>query len=229
MHRKVLVLILSLVTVATVAGFSGASSSDVALPVSVAPAEVDGRAGQQTRRLKLTVSAQNSEARYRVREQLVGFELPNDAVGKTKSISGALVIESNGRIVKEESKFSVDLRTLVSDQERRDGFIKNNTLETAEYPMAEFIPGAATGLPSTLPAVADLSFRLSGDLTLHGVTKPATWDVRGKMLASGEFTGTATTAFKFADFNLTVPRVRLVLSVVDSITLEMDLHMLPGM
>jgi hypothetical protein len=62
---------------------------------------------------------------------------------------------------------------------------------------------------------------------VHGVTKPMTWTVTGKMLASGEFTGSATTAFKFGDYNMTIPRVQRVMSVVDSITLELDLHLVP--
>ena len=182
---------------------------------------------QQARRLKLSV-APSSEARYRVREQLVGLSFPNDAVGKTSKITGAIVLESNGRIIKEESKFVVSLDSLVSDQGRRDNYVRRNTLQTAQFPTAEFVPASATGLPAALPAAADLAFKLTGDFTVHGVTKQATWDVKGKMLANGEFSGTATTWFKFADYNMSIPRVATVISVKDSITLEMDLKLTPG-
>jgi polyisoprenoid-binding protein YceI len=183
---------------------------------------------RQVRRITLTVAPTGNEARYRVREQLVGVEFPNDAVGKTSNITGSLVFESNGRIVKEQSKFTVDLASITSDSDRRDNYVRNNTLRVSEFPTVAFVPSSATGLPASLPAAADLAFKLTGDLTVAGVTKPATWDVTGKMLATGEFTGTATTSFNFAEFGLTIPRVRTVLSVVDNITLEFDLHLIPA-
>jgi hypothetical protein len=54
------------------------------------------------------------------------------------------------------------------------------------------------------------------------VTKPVTWNVTGSV-QNGQATGVATTTFTFEDFNLPQPRVPVVLSVVDSITLEVDL------
>src|SRR5687768_17183496 len=40
----------------------------------------------------VTAPGQNA-ARYRVREQLVGFDLPNDAVGETKSVTGVIAAD----------------------------------------------------------------------------------------------------------------------------------------
>jgi polyisoprenoid-binding protein YceI len=67
-----------------------------------------------------------------------------------------------------------------------------------------------------------VSFKVSGDLTIHNVTKPVSWDVTGQVQAD-QATGVATTTFKFEDFGLNQPQVPVVLSVVDSITLEVDL------
>jgi hypothetical protein len=41
----------------------------------------------------------------------------------------------------------------------------------------------------------------------------------------GEFNGKASTHVKFGDFNMTQPRVSIVLSVVDDILLEYDFHL----
>ena len=41
-------------------------------------------------------------------------------------------------------------------------------------------------------------------------------------------TGTAATAFTFADFGLTQPKVPIVLSVADTIHLEYDFHFVPA-
>jgi hypothetical protein len=51
---------------------------------------------------------------------------------------------------------------------------------------------------------------------------PLTWDVTGS-INNGEATGPATTSFTFEDFNLSQPKVPVVLSVVDKITLNVTL------
>ena len=36
--------------------------------------------------------------RYVVREQLVGLELPNDAIGKTSAITGSILLDRTGKV-----------------------------------------------------------------------------------------------------------------------------------
>ncbi len=162
-----------------------------------------------------------SEARYRVREQLAALQFPSDAVGRTNAISGTIAFAGDGSIVSSVSKLTVDLRTLRSDQERRDNFIRMNTLEVSRYPTAEFVPREARGLPWPLPTSGEATFQLVGDMTIHGTTRPVTWDVTARF-AGDRVTGTATTSFKFEDFNMQVPRVAVVLSVENNIRLEVD-------
>lgn len=162
-----------------------------------------------------------SEARYRVREQLANLQFPSDAVGRTRAITGTVAFAGDGSIVSSASKLTVDLTTLQSNEQRRDNFIKSNTLEVSRYPTAEFVPREARGLPWPLPASGEATFQLVGDVTIHGTTRPVTWDVTAKF-AGDRVTGTATTSFKFGDFNMQVPRVAVVLSVEDNIRLEVD-------
>ncbi len=164
---------------------------------------------------------ESSEARYRVREQLLGRSLPNDAVGSTRAVEGQIVFAADGAIVSEQSRFSVDLRTLQSDEARRDNYIKRNTLEVDRYPTAEFRPRAAIGLPWPLPENGSFAFQLEGDLTVHGVTKLVTWEVRATV-DGDRLTGTATTNVTFDDFAMTPPRVPIVLSLEETIVLELD-------
>lgn len=163
--------------------------------------------------------AAGSEAQYRVREQLANVDLPSDAIGKTDQVSGAIVILADGSVDAAQSKFSVDLSALQSDRPQRDNFLRRNVLQTDQYPQATFVPKQVTGLPATLPAAGEVTFQVSGDLTIHNVTRPVTWDVTGA-IDGGKATGQAVTTFTFEDFNLTQPRVPVVLSVEDSIRLE---------
>src|SRR3954451_14402916 len=126
-------------------------------------------------RVHYIVAPTGNEARYKVREQLVSFDLPNDAIGVTKDITGTLVIDPNGTIVRDSSRIIVNVANLKSDQARRDNFIKRRTMETDKYPTVELVPTMLRGI-SARPTGADpISFDLVGELTVHGATHPTEW------------------------------------------------------
>jgi len=171
---------------------------------------------------RFTIVAEGSEVRYRVREQLAGLNFPNDAVGATRAIEGAIVFDAQGRVVPGQSRFTVDLRTLKSDEARRDNYLRRNTLETETYPTVTFVPTEARRLPFPFPQRGLVPFELVGDLTVKDLTRRVTWQ------STATFDGprvsvSARTAFHFADFGLRQPRVSVVLSVEDDIKLEADL------
>ena len=160
-------------------------------------------------------------ARYLVREQLARRNLPNDAVGVTSDVSGSIVFDDDGGILSEHSKITVDLSSLRSDEGRRDRFVRNNTLETGRFPEAEFVATDAPGLEWPLPSGEQVSFELAGEMTMHGVTMPLTWEVEAEF-GEAEVTGVARTSFTFDTFDMQVPTVFVVLSVEDNIRLELD-------
>jgi polyisoprenoid-binding protein YceI len=205
-----------------------ASSAPTQVQAPAAPAKAastSAAAGASS--LRWTLDPAGSEARFKAREQLAGRDLPNDAIGKTKAIKGAIGVDRQGAVLADQSKFEVDLNTLTSDQSRRDGFIKSNTLNTSQFPSAVFVPTVVTGLPSPIPESGEGAFKLSGNMTIHGVTKPATWDVTVKR-AGNQLTGTASTFIKLTDYGMTPPKVPVVLSIEDNITLELDFAMTLG-
>src|SRR5688572_8093581 len=164
-----------------------------------------------------------SRAEYRVREQPARLNFPNDAVGATESVTGAIVIRPDGSFAA-DSRLTVDLRTLKTDEPKRDGFVRENTLETNRYPLAEFVPRRVKGLAVPVPTSGSSTFQLIGDMTLHGVTSETVWDVAGSFTADA-MTAKATTRFNFAKFKITVPRVFGLLSVDDDIRLELNLRL----
>ena len=172
--------------------------------------------------IRYRVVAERSEARYLVREQLAGLSFPNDAVGTTSAIEGSLALDVRGRVLPSDSRFSVDLRTLRSDEARRDNYLRRNTLETDHYPNAVFVPTDVRGLPVPLPQTGTASFDLVGDLTIRDATRRVTWEATATIQGQ-DLSVQARTAFRFADFALRVPRVSSVLSVEDTIRLEIDL------
>jgi polyisoprenoid-binding protein YceI len=170
--------------------------------------------------VRLVLDSSASQASYHAREQLVGKSLPSDAVGTSKSVSGSVVLGADGSVLADQSKISVDLTKLQSNESRRDNFIKSDTLQTSRFPVATFAPNEIQGLPMPLPTAGQVTFQLLGDLTVHGVTKPVTWQVTATF-ADSTVSGSATTAIKITDFGMTPPRAGPVLSIEDALTLEL--------
>lgn len=192
-------------------------------PAAAAPASATAPA---LAGLHLTVAPTGNEVRYRIREQLVRVDLPNDAIGKTSEISGGIGVGTDGKIIPTESKFVVNVGSLKSDRDRRDGYVRGRVLETDQYPTVEFTPTGFRGLPAKLPTSGSHTFDVTGNLTVRGVTKPTTWRVTAEA-KNGQVTGNAYTLFTFADFNMQQPRVPIVLSVADTIRLEYDFTLVP--
>jgi polyisoprenoid-binding protein YceI len=165
-----------------------------------------------------------SKATVRVREQLVGVNLPSDAVLVATGATGTFALKDDGTF-SSDSKITFDLTTLASDQRDRDNFVKMDTLQTRQFPKAEFVPTKTSGLTLPMPASGEFTFKLTGQMTLHGKTKEVTFDVSAKR-SGNDLTATATAApsWKFADFGMSAPSVPFrVVSVVDEIRVVVDL------
>ena len=168
----------------------------------------------------LVVDPSATKVSYHAHEQLVGRDLPSEAVGTSSAVSGSIAIAPDGSILADQSQISVDLRQLTSDESRRDNFIKSNTLQTSRYPTATFVAREVSGLPNPLPNSGQATFQLSGDLTVHGVTRAVTWQVTTRF-GDSEVSGDASTQINISDFGMTPPKAGPVLSIQDGVTLEL--------
>jgi polyisoprenoid-binding protein YceI len=179
-----------------------------ASPVAAAPA------GSTT----FTIVPANSEARFVARELLAGAAIKNDAIGKTKEVSGQVVIANNAPAA--GSSITVKLASLASDRSQRDQFIKMNVLRTNQNPDAVFVPKSFEGL-STVPASGEATFKILGDLTINGQTRPATWDVTATFSAN-QIVGKGNTVVQLPQFGMQKPSVPVVAEIEDNIRLELD-------
>ena len=199
----------------------------VALGAAAAPAAAQSGEGaaKASDVLRFTVAPEGNEARYRVREQLARLSFPNDAVGATSQIEGGITLRPDGTVVREESRFVIDMASLRTDSDRRDNYVRRRTLETDTHPKAEFVPTELRGLSFPLPSSGEATFQIVGDLTIRGVTRPTTWEVTARF-SEGEVAGLAKTQFTFDDFQIQKPRVASVLSVEDEIRLEYEFRLI---
>jgi len=197
-------------------------------PIVVALAPLRGASQEATTApadtVVLRLAADGTRARYRVREQLAGFELPNDAVGESSAVTGRMVLAEDGSVDASRSRFVLDVATLKSDQDRRDNYLRRRTLEVEAHPTVVLVPTGLSGVTSPLPKEGTAPFRLEADLTVKGVTRRTVWEGEATFGPEG-VEGSAVTRFTFDDFELAKPRLARLLSVADTIALELDFRL----
>jgi polyisoprenoid-binding protein YceI len=204
----------------------------VLLAATVVPARAQRRGGANATPAKAAVQAPvryetgpaGNAARYRVRERLAGKTLDNDAVGETTALTGVIVVDARGQVLADSSRFVATVSGLVSDEKRRDRYVRNRILVTDSFPTTTFQATAVRGLSVPLPTSGPTAFDLVGNLTVKGVTRPATWRVTATV-EGDQLSGRAVTRFTFADFRLLQPKVSILLGVADTIALEYDFAM----
>jgi polyisoprenoid-binding protein YceI len=108
-----------------------------------------------------------SVAGFRVQETALGFS--NDVTGRTSAVSGTLTV-SGGRVT--YAAFRVDLAAIKVNGKTQPQFA--SSLGTRAYPTATFTLGGPVVLPAAFGAGATVRVTAAGELTMHGVTHPAT-------------------------------------------------------
>ena len=203
---------------ATVAPIPTATTAPAPTPASTAAAPT--APSEATQSATAFVLGEGTVARYMVEEVLAsqGFKV---ATGETSEVVGRIVFDADGAIVADESSIVIQAGTLKTDNDRRDRYVREQTLQTANYPEIIFRPTSAEGLPSPLSeAGGEVEFTLSGDLTIRDQTRPVTWDVTAEF--GDSITGLAVIDINFEQFGMDKPSVAVVVSVGDTIRLELD-------
>ncbi len=160
-----------------------------------------------------------STARYRAQEELQGLG-DTEAVGETQAIVGTLYLDESGTPLA-CSRIDVDLRTLQSDEARRDNYLYDNTLETGTYPLATFVATDVVDLGAGLADGEETVFHLRGNLTIHGETRQVVWEITA-IRDGDQINGTGTTNFDMPDFGIEPPTVGPVVSLDENVALEID-------
>jgi polyisoprenoid-binding protein YceI len=156
---------------------------------------------------------------YRVQEELASVGA-TEAVGRTPDVSGSLTVDGTTITA---AAFTADLTTLESDEQRRDGQLRNQAIETSQFPTATFTLTKPVELGS-IPAEGEaVDVTATGDLTLHGVTKSVEIPMQAK-LENGVVTVVGTLPIVFADYDIAKPTSFVVLSVDDKGVMEFQLH-----
>lgn len=119
--------------------------------------------------------AAGSTAGYRATEVLFGQS--TEGAGRTEDVTGTLVIEGT---TASEAGFEVDLTTLESDEDRRDGQVNGRILETSQFPTATFELTEPLDFGEVPDDLEEITVEATGDLTVHGVTQSVTFDLTAR-------------------------------------------------
>jgi polyisoprenoid-binding protein YceI len=201
------------------AGQSPAASTEASDgPAAGGPVTPESLAGAWT-------VTEGSVVGYRVREQLGGVTALTDAVGRTSDVTGQATLAAAGDSVRvDAASFTADVTTLKSDNDRRDARIRQMGIESDSYPTAAFTLTAPVDVPAEALTGATAQVSLTGDLTIHGMTKPVSIPAEAR-LADGVVEIVGSLTFPFADFGMTPPSVGDFVKVEPDATLEFLLRL----
>ena len=188
-----------------------------AAPTSVASAAPAPAAGTGQR---FEVPSGAARATIRIREQLINWSVPDDAILTLDDVRGSFAIRDDGTF-DPASALRAELASLKSDDFRRASAARE-TMYADRFPIVEFRPTRTLDLPLPLGSSGTWEFRMLGALTVNGVERELEWQAVAERQAS-RLTATARTSFPFGHFGMEVPRRGPVLSIVDEVRLEVAL------
>jgi polyisoprenoid-binding protein YceI len=143
--------------------------------------------------------ASGSTVGYRVGEVLFGQDAT--AVGRTGEVTGALTVAGSKVTA---TTFVVQMASVASDQSRRDGQFRSRIMSVDQFPTATFTLTSPIDLGAVPAEGVTVTAKATGDLTLRGVTKRVTFDVKARR-TGGTVEVTGSIPITFDDWGIPSP------------------------
>lgn len=177
-------------------------------------------AGSESGARAFRIDPTQSEVRFNAHEILGGN--PNVAVGVNSEISGDLEIDFAHPQESKLGPIEIDAASFATDNGLRDQAIRQFILQSNRFPTITFDATDIVGIPDQVKAGDTLNLQISGDLTLHGVTKNVTFDAQVTLVSTDQLQGSASGTILRSDFGLVIPNVPRVAGVEEAVELEFD-------
>lgn len=151
--------------------------------------------------------------------------------GRTTAVSGTIAADP-ANPAGSKVDVTIDLNTLDTGIGMRNDHMRNKFLNVEKFPTATFKVVSVSG-PKSIAPNSPTDINVTGDLTIHGVTKRVTAPVRVVLIPESELTKSsrgpgdwihATTEFpiKLSDFGIEVPST-LGMKLSNDVKLKLDL------
>ena len=210
------------VSIASASPAASAASGTVApLPTGAGAVGPDGMDGTWTVDASIGSFSDFSSSfvGYRVDETFTD-QRANTAVGRTPDVEGSLTL-SGSQVTAVE--ITADLTSLESDDDRRDGQLRRQAIQTEQFPTSTFRLTSPIDLGAVPADGQAMQATATGELTLHGVTKTVEVPIEAR-LSGDVVTVTGSIEIQFADYDIEQPTSFIVLSIEDHGTMEFQLH-----
>ena len=164
------------------------------------------------------VVAEGSEVTFTVEEQLTRLPLPIEAVMRTEELSGEFRVDGSPVTI------TVDLHSLRSDQDRRDGYVRGRMFP--DHPTATFTVDGDQPLPDGFTDGEEVTTQVEGTLSIRGSEFPLTFTITARddgdtVHLLGE------TTFTWADLGMDEPRAGIVVWVAEEVRVNVLLALKP--
>ena len=157
------------------------------------------------------VVGEGSEITFTVEEELRNVPLPFDVVIRTTELSGEINVDG------QPSSISVDLHTLVSDQQFRDGYIRRRMFP--DHPVATFTVESIGELPPEFSEGKQFERQAAGTLNVNGQDVPMTFAL--EVRNDGDVLNVlGRTSFTWEQVDIPVPTARSVVRVADEVFVQ---------
>ncbi len=131
------------------------------------------------------------------------------------------------QLVARDLRVEVDVSTLRSDEARRDNRIRTDGLETDRFRTVTFVSTGEVVAPADATSGRAFTVDVTGDLTLHGVTRQVTIPVEAR-LDGGNLQVVGSYKFPMSMFDIDPPNVGGFVTVDSDATLEFKIVMTKG-
>lgn len=166
------------------------------------------------------VVGEGSKATFSVDEELATVTVPNyEAVLSTEELSGEVRLDGGGSLV------TVGLHRMTSDNEFRDRYVQRRMFPN--QPTAEVAFGDLTPLPDGFTDGDAVTASVEGTLRINGLDVPLTFEVEAR--DDGDLVYVVgRSSFTWDDIQEPVPTARSVVSVDDTVRVEVLLSLTPA-
>ena len=143
-----------------------------------------------------------SSAGYRVDEVLNGADVT--VAGTTDQVTGTLTV-AGGDLT--DAELVVDVASITTDSDRRDGYFRDNVMDVAANPTATFAVTEVADLPELTGTPVRVP--VTGELTLAGVTQQVQTEIDVVRTADGvDVSGAVPVTFE--DYGIEAPNLGFV-------------------
>jgi polyisoprenoid-binding protein YceI len=139
--------------------------------------------------------------------------------GKTSDVNGTIVADAANPSVA-SVQININIDSLDTGVGLRNKEMRERYLETTKFGTATFKSVSVIGPASIAPNVPT-EINVTGDLTLHGVTKRMTIPVRVVLIPDGRIHATTDFKIHMPDFGIAVPH-NILVTVNDEVPVHLD-------